>query len=127
MEFAMKLIIALFSALALASPTLANEAPVFEPTTLNVAYPALAAGQNRAAIAQILADKSVAANDPSRLINLGSAYARIGRTDLAEAMFRAAIRSDIRYDLELANGTMMDSRMAARLALAGLSRSYATR
>lgn len=101
--------------------------PLFDPVTLNVAYPALSAGQNRDAIAQILADKTIDASDPSRLINLGSAYARIGRADLAETMFRAAIRSDIRYDLELADGTMMDSRAAARLALSRLNRTYAAR
>lgn len=99
----------------------------FDPVSLDVAYPALAAGQNRDAINQLLADKSIDANDPSRLINLGAAYARIGRADLAETMFRAAIKSDIRYDLELADGSMMDSRLAARLALSRLNKVYAAR
>ncbi len=117
----------LLATMALSIPAIANAQATFDETRLNVAYPALAAGQNRDAIAQILADKSLDAEDPSRLINLGSAYARIGRADLAEQMFRAAIESDIRYDLELADGTVMDSRAAAKLALSGLSKVYAAR
>lgn len=116
----------LATAALLAPATVAAE-PAFDQASLNVAYPALAAGQNRDAIAQILADKSIDADDPSRLINLGAAYARIGRADLAETMFKAAIRSDVRYDLELADGTMMDSRAAARLALSRLNKVYASR
>ena len=58
--------------------------------------------------------------DPSRLINLGTAYARLGKTADAQTAYKAAITSDIRYDVELANGTYMDSRWAARTALANL-------
>ena len=59
--------------------------------------------------------------DPSRLINLGTAYARLGRTADAAAAYDAAIGSPIRYDVELASGRYMDSRWAARTALANLS------
>ena len=62
----------------------------------------------------------VDARDPSRLINLGTAYARLGRTADAAIAYRSAIDSPIRYDLELANGDFMDSRWAARTALARL-------
>ena len=45
------------------------------------------------------------------------------------AMFKAAILSDKRYDLELADGSWVDSRVAARMALAGLNsdRAFAKR
>jgi len=62
------------------------------------------------------------ARDPSRLINLGTAYARLGRTAEAARAYDAAIGSPIRYDLELASGRYMDSRWAARTALANLEK-----
>lgn len=92
-----------------------------ESRAVPVAYEALKAGQNDAAIRQILADESVSADDPSRLINLGTAYARIGRFTEAAAMYRAAMHSDTRYSVELSNGVWLDSRAAARMALARLN------
>lgn len=89
-------------------------------TVLPVAYDEMQAGRTEAAIAKLQADNNLSARDPSRLINLGSAFARLGRHAEAAAMFRAAIHSPIRYDLELANGDYMDSRWAARTALARL-------
>lgn len=92
-----------------------------------VAYEALKAGQNDAAIREILADQSVRADDPSRLINLGTAYARIGRVNEAAAMYRAAIRSDVRYAVELSDGDWVDSQYAAKRALARLTAATDTR
>ena len=86
---------------------------------VSVAYEELQAGQNRTAVDK-LTHSAIERDDPSRLINLGTAYARLGQTAEAQTAYKAAITSDIRYDVELANGTYMDSRWAARTALAHL-------
>lgn len=103
-----------------ATPTAARELVADGVTVLPVAYETLRAGQTDAAIRHLQASSDLSPRDPSRLINLGSAYARLGQTEEAAAMFRAAADSPIRYDVELANGTYMDSRWAARMALARL-------
>lgn len=87
---------------------------------LSVAYEELRAGQNALAVDK-LTHSDIDAQDPSRLINLGTAYARLGKTADAQTAYKAAITSDIRYDVELANGAYMDSRWAARTALANLN------
>ena len=87
---------------------------------LSVAYEELKAGQNALAVDK-LTHSDIDARDPSRLINLGTAYARLGKTADAQTAYKAAITSDIRYDVELANGSYMDSRWAARTALANLN------
>jgi Flp pilus assembly protein TadD len=86
-------------------------------TVLPVAYDEMRSGRTEAAITKLQADSDLSQRDPSRLINLGSAYARLGRDAEAAAMYRAALASPIRYDLELASGEYMDSRWAARAAL----------
>jgi Flp pilus assembly protein TadD len=112
--------------LALASPVAAQEHfGRSNAETLPVAYAELSSGKTEAAISALAAPHGVAADDPSRLINLGSALARKGRYVEADAIYRAAIASDIRYELELANGQWMDSREAAKLALSRLNRSVA--
>ena len=87
---------------------------------LSVAYEELKAGQNALAVDK-LTHSDIDPQDPSRLINLGTAYARLGKTADAQTAYKAAITSDIRYDVELANGTYMDSRWAARTALSHLN------
>ncbi len=79
-----------------------------------------AQSQTEAAISRILASGLVEDRDPAALINLGSAYAKLGQKERALAMFRAAIASPERYDLQLTDGRWMDSRAAARLAAAAL-------
>jgi len=121
----MKKILLPLVALAFATPAAAQSivvvtAPQADSMVLPVAYPELKAGQNEAAVAKLTGDIDVDARDPSRLINLGTAYARLGRTDDARTAYEAAAASPIRYDLELANGDYMDSRWAARTALANL-------
>ena len=103
-----------------AAPAAARNLSADGVTVLPVAFDEMQTGRTDAAIAKLQADNDLSARDPSRLINLGSAYARLGRHAEAAAMFRAAITSPIRYDLELANGAYMDSRWAARTALARL-------
>lgn len=114
-------------AIAFASPAAAQSIVVVtapqaqDETVLPVAYAELSRGDNEAAVAKLTGETGLDARDPSRLINLGTAYARLGRTADAAAMYDAAISSPIRYDLELASGRYMDSRWAARTALARLN------
>ena len=108
------LVTTLASGPALAKDEAANEGLSFTA----VAYDALTAGKTRDAIVELEASQ---ADDPSRFINLGAAYARLGRMDDARKAYIAAITSTERTDVELANGLMMDSREVARLALSRLS------
>ena len=93
----------------------------------SLGYDALVAGDNERAINQILTSEKVSRNDPARLINLGQAYARTGRTLEAKQMFTAAIVSRDEVDLILADGRVMSSKEAARQALAKLQARVASR
>ncbi|MBB5705328.1 hypothetical protein [Sphingopyxis panaciterrulae] len=125
----MKKILLTLAALAFASPAAAQSIVVVtaqspDSRVLPVAFAELQAGANDAAVAK-LTTSDVDARDPSRLINLGTAYARLGRSADARTAYEAAAASPIRYDLELADGTTMDSRWAARTALARLDQGRA--
>ncbi len=122
----MKKILLPLIALAISSPVAAQSivvvtAPQADSEVLPVAYAELKAGENQVAIEKLTGDTRLDARDPSRLINLGTAYARLGRTAEAAAAYDSAIGSPIRYDVELANGDYVDSRWAARTALANLN------
>ncbi|WP_431562463.1 hypothetical protein [Sphingopyxis sp.] len=124
----MKKILLPLVVLAFASPAAAQSIVVVtapqagESEILPVAYAELKAGENQAAVEKLTGETTLHARDPSRLINLGTAYARLGRTVDAAAAYGNAIGSPIRYDLELADGRYVDSRWAARTALANLNR-----
>ena len=90
-------------------------------------YDALVAGDNHTALTQLEAADGVSANDPARLINLGQAYKRVGRAGDAAQMFRAAMNSNRSFDLVLANGTVVNSRKAAKLALSEMNTALAVR
>jgi Flp pilus assembly protein TadD len=122
----MKMFLIALVAAGAAAPLSAQEylgRPDSEP--LPVAYAELQAGRTDAALNSLAQPRGVEASDPSRLINLGSALARKGRYTEAAAQFRSAMASDIRYELELADGRWMDSRDAAKLALSRLNQSMA--
>lgn len=93
----------------------------------SLGYDALIAGDNGRAIAQIMADEKVSRKDPARLINLGQAYARTGRTAEAAQLFQTAMEGRDQIDLILADGTVMNSREAAKRALAKLQSRVASR
>jgi Flp pilus assembly protein TadD len=99
------------------SPASARDLTADGVTILPVAYEAMRSGQTEMAVEQLQSETQLSQRDPSRLINLGSAYARLGQKEQAAAMYRAAMASPIRYDVELADGQYMDSRWAARTAL----------
>ncbi len=84
---------------------------------VDVGYEELSQGRPDLAIERIRANRSLSANDPAALINLGTAHVRIGRPKEAQSYFIAAITSTDRQDLELADGRWMNSRRAARIAL----------
>lgn len=96
-----------------AAPAITVEA---ESDRIDVAYQELSEGRTGDAVAKLHGGSAVREDDPSALINLGTAYARLGETGKARAMYRSAIISRMRYDLQLADGTWLDSRRAARLA-----------
>lgn len=88
---------------------------------VDVAYEQIAAGRPLDAIERIGANTSLDADDPAALINLGAAYAMLGNTGKANECYRSAIASEARYDLQLADGSWMDSRRAARKAAEALT------
>lgn len=104
--------------------SLAVETPSRDPSP-DVAYQELASGQSDAALHKLEGSDAVHASDPAALINLGAAYAAVGKTEKAIASYRAAINSSDRYDLQLADGSWMDSRLAAKTALQRLRSSGA--
>jgi tetratricopeptide (TPR) repeat protein len=106
---------------ALIASLLMAQAPV-EAAAVEVAYDEMASGDTAAAIEKIEKDAALEREHPARLINLGIAYARAGRTDDAKAAFEAVAESDTRYRLETASGEWMDSRDLARRALAMLDK-----
>ena len=116
--------IALAAAIAASAPAAALAETASEPDRvperIDVAFEALAEGRTADAVVQLQQSRSAESNDPAVLINLGTAYARQGRLDEARAMFEAAMKSSERYDLELADGSWVDSRRAAKMALANL-------
>ncbi len=100
-----------------AAPAFAADGDALVPAA---ASEALVAGRNADAIRELKIANVEEATDPSRLINLGTAYARMGDYQKAARAYYAAINSDTHYDLQVAGGVTMDSREAARLALANL-------
>ena len=115
------LVLSALVAAAQLTSTPGAEPPTSE--TRDVAYQDIAAGRADQAILAIEARLEADPRDPALLINLGAAYARKGDTARAAKAFQAAIDSHTRYDLELADGTWVDSRHAARRALETLQRS----
>lgn len=123
-------ITALFATVLMANSVAlsAGDSPAREWTDVTfeeVAFDELAKGQPEAAIAKIEGNGAIVSKDPAALINLGNAHARLGRTEKALEYYRTAIESDVRYDLELADGRWMDSRRAAVLARDALMRRSA--
>ena len=100
-------------------PTAAIVEQQMQPEQMDVAFEQLVAGNSAEAIEDL--QKSDRANDPALLINLGTAHAQAGDYKKAAKFFRASLASDMQYRLELADGSWIDSRQAARLALANLN------
>jgi cytochrome c-type biogenesis protein CcmH/NrfG len=110
---------------ALAAAAQLTSTPGAEPgiEQREVAYEAIAEGRADDAIRALEAQLAKNPHDPALLINLGAAYAKHGDAARAARLYQAAIDSDTRYELELADGTWTDSRQAARLGLETLQRN----
>jgi Flp pilus assembly protein TadD len=93
----------------------------------SIGYEALMRGDNARAISQIISSEQVSKHDPAKLLNLGRAYARMGMTEQAAGYFKAAMQVRESVELVLADGRVMDSKVAARAAYANLQRRVATR
>ncbi|TCM18041.1 hypothetical protein EDF56_105390 [Novosphingobium sp. PhB165] len=120
----MSLVAAFASVLLAQSPAaLATDLPTHD--TVDVAYQDLSQGRADAALRKLEANGAAHSDDPATLINLAAAYAATGRTDKALISYRAAIVSPQRYDLQLADGTWVDSRAAARMAMQQMLRANA--
>ena len=101
---------------ALAGST-AVELSATRPEPIDVGYEDLRAGSAEAAIQRIQSNRLLPADDPSALINLGAAHARVGNLEEAHSYYIAAIASRDRYDVQLGDGRWMDTRRAARMAI----------
>ncbi len=80
-------------------------------------FAALRSGDTDRAIAQLEQASAELPDDPARLINLGNAYARVGRVEEARETLRRAIAAKRHFDLILSDGRVVDSRRAAIDAL----------
>jgi len=89
-------------------------------------YEAMVARDYAAAIAQI-EQSNVAQDDPARLINLGQAYAKIGRPSEGRKLVLAALNGRKHFDLVLANGEVVNSRTVAEMALRKMERQLTAR
>lgn len=96
-----------------------------EIAQVDVGFDELSQGDAKAAVARIRANRALDVDDPAALINLGTATARLGDQAQAMAYYRAAATSRTSYELELADGRWVDSRRAARGAMARLAHGEA--
>lgn len=114
--------IALLLAGAFAAQT-TNQLTVNAPGVdqIDVAFEELSQGRNHDAVELLEGSALVKDQDPAALINLGTAYARLGQFEMARRNYAAAMSSENRYVLELADGSWVDSRRAARMATTALS------
>jgi len=97
--------------------------PLLDSDTIeqkDASFEDIAAGNAQRAIVQLQARLDQEPGDPALLINLGAAYQQSGDLERAAAAYRAAVDSRTRYKLELADGSWVDSRRAARRALSDL-------
>ncbi|MDO7836123.1 tetratricopeptide repeat protein [Sphingobium sp. HBC34] len=92
----------------------------------SLAAKALSAGRFEDARRKLAAMPVYGENDPARLINLGNAYAGLGRMGQAREAYRAA-RFAPEVTLVLANGAEESSRDVALRALDRLNPRYAMR
>lgn len=117
------LLAALAMAQAAPSSSSASLALSSETPRMEVAYRELTADRPADAVTRIETNRAVR-GEPAALINLGTAYARMGQADKAREAFRTVARSSQHYYLQLADGRWMDSREAARLAMRHLELAH---
>ncbi len=74
----------------------------------------------------LLTSRRFDANDPVRLLNLGTVYWLGGRHDDAVASWRRALASRVQYDVQTAGGRMRSTDELAREALTAAARPTMT-
>lgn len=84
-------------------------------------YASLRQGRYLAAIEQIKAESGERPRDPAKLLNLGHAHSKLGQADQAREYYKAALKSRQSFDIILADGRVMNSRSAARVAIRQLN------
>lgn len=87
---------------------------------------ALTSGQYAKAVRRLSTARFGTASDPARLINLGNAYAGMGRKAEARTFYLSALRQPD-STVMLADGTDESSQVVARRALDRLQPGYAMR
>jgi Tfp pilus assembly protein PilF len=113
-------------AAALAAPAAANatEREIgYSRTALG--YEALMRQDYSAAEAQLEARRGVATNDPARLLNLAHVHWRTGRIASARALFEQVRSHRRHFAVELADGSVRDSREVAHMALERMGETIA--
>ncbi|MCA1748982.1 MAG: tetratricopeptide repeat protein [Parasphingopyxis sp.] len=90
-------------------------------------FQAMVEGNYDQALVQLELSEATLADDPAHMINLGSAYAQLGRMDAAAEMYRAALECDESFDIVLAGGEVVSTREAARRGLNNLRSEIAAR
>ena len=117
-------------ALACVSPAMAQSAPedviVVGVPDGGLAARDLTAGDYAKAAKRLKAVWPDSANDPARLINLGNAYAGMGRMVDARSAYKSA-RFSPEMTLVMADGSEQSSRDVARRAMNRLTPVYASR
>jgi len=88
---------------------------------------ALMSGDYVSAESNIAAQGLRNSKDPAMLINLGNAYAGMGRRADAQLAYKAALNADEDIYLDMADGSVRSSREVAMDALQMLGTSYAGR
>lgn len=118
--------LALAASMSNAAAAASDEVVVVGVPDGRLAAPALTARDYEKAARRLRPMWPEGANDPARLINLGNAYAGLGRMKDAREAYRSA-RFAPESPLLLANGEAASSRDVARRALGRLEASYAMR
>ncbi len=93
----------------------------------SLGFDAIVAGDLQTAESQIENARTVAADDPARLLNLGYIHMRTGRTQSAQRLFESVRDHRSGVMLQLANGEVADSRDVARRALVRMNPVLANR
>lgn len=90
-----------------------------QPAT-DAAYSELASGRADEAVQRIESARADGTVTAAQLLNLGTAYAQLGRIDEARSAYRAVIAANEDMYLETSEGDWVESRTLARIALARL-------
>ena len=128
----MKVAVLLGFAMAVAAPEMAFAASEAQELVVvgvpdgRLAAKAISGGDFEAARRKLEPMRVFGENDPARLINLGNAYAGLGRMKQAREAYRAASFAPEQV-LVLANGSEDSSRAVAKRALGRLNPAYAMR